>query len=270
MGTQREFSATLIGALHQKDVIGHGSKHLELGLEHERGSMMVYLYLLATVLCFIHHGNAQEADDCFPTEWLKSLVISVNISKAGFHRDLEYSVYWSETDHDVKALLVQKMPSGVYMDEYQLETLRHDTGLEVLLDSKVDLEAPEYLSSGFTALVFLSGNAVTVPVHGRYHRPSDTHSHVTVDIQPPRLLLRSDQCETPNAQHTVVEAPCTFRNESFCLWLEIQDLKGSAGVSLELPVGDSSKTTCVCVVTLLTTTLCCVYLLIVIWRHGTF
>ncbi|XP_073792794.1 phosphatidylinositol-glycan biosynthesis class X protein isoform X3 [Danio rerio] len=269
MGTQREFSATLIGALHQKDVIGHGSKHLELGLEHERGSMMVYLYLLATVLCFIHHGNAQE-DDCFPTEWLKSLVISVNISKAGFHRDLEYSVYWSETDHDVKALLVQKMPSGVYMDEYQLETLRHDTGLEVLLDSKVDLEAPEYLSSGFTALVFLSGNAVTVPVHGRYHRPSDTHSHVTVDIQPPRLLLRSDQCETPNAQHTVVEAPCTFRNESFCLWLEIQDLKGSAGVSLELPVGDSSKTTCVCVVTLLTTTLCCVYLLIVIWRHGTF
>lgn len=49
------------------------------------------------------------------------------------YRDLEYSVYWSETDHDVKALLVQKMPSGVYMDEYQLETLRHDTGLEVIV-----------------------------------------------------------------------------------------------------------------------------------------
>lgn len=47
------------------------------------------------------------------------------------YRDLQYSVQWGKVDHDVKALLVQKLPSGVYMDEYQLETLKRDTGLEV-------------------------------------------------------------------------------------------------------------------------------------------
>ncbi|KAG1925501.1 phosphatidylinositol-glycan biosynthesis class X protein [Pimephales promelas] len=112
------------------------------------------------------------------------------------YRDLLYTVEWGEVDHDVKALLVQKLPSGVYMDEYQLETLRHDTGLEVRLDSKVDLEAPEYLSTGFTALVFLSGkHEATVPVHGRYHRPADSGvERVTVELESPRLLVRSDKC----------------------------------------------------------------------------
>ncbi|KAK2906584.1 hypothetical protein Q8A67_005569 [Cirrhinus molitorella] len=233
---------------------------------------MVRFCLLATALCFINYGNAQEGD-CFPSEWFKSLSMSVKISKAGFHRDLEYSVQWSKTHHDVQALLVQKLPSGVYMDEYQLETLRRDTGLEVLLDSKVDLEAPEYLSSGFTALVFLSGkHEVVVPVHGRYHRPSDSSTRVKVDIESPRLLLRSDQCLTvsPGVDHVVVDAPCTVSNHSICSWIEILDLKSNGGVSLEIPVGDSSMTVTVCVVTVLTTVLSCFYLLTNIWKHGSF
>ncbi|XP_058616731.1 phosphatidylinositol-glycan biosynthesis class X protein isoform X1 [Onychostoma macrolepis] len=234
---------------------------------------MVRFYLLAIVLCFIHHGNSKEAD-CFPSEWLKSVSMSVKISKAGFHRDLQYRVQWSKTDHDVQVLLVQKLPSGVYMDEYQLETLRRDTGLEVLLDSKVDLEAPEYLSSGFTALVFLSGkHEAVVPVHGRYHRPSDSSKRVKVDIESPRLLLRSDQCTetlSPGLRRVVVDAPCTFSNHSICSWMEILDLEDNAGVSLEIPVGDSSMIITVCVGTVLTTVLSCVYLLRNIWKHGSF
>ncbi|XP_058616732.1 phosphatidylinositol-glycan biosynthesis class X protein isoform X2 [Onychostoma macrolepis] len=233
---------------------------------------MVRFYLLAIVLCFIHHGNSKE--DCFPSEWLKSVSMSVKISKAGFHRDLQYRVQWSKTDHDVQVLLVQKLPSGVYMDEYQLETLRRDTGLEVLLDSKVDLEAPEYLSSGFTALVFLSGkHEAVVPVHGRYHRPSDSSKRVKVDIESPRLLLRSDQCTetlSPGLRRVVVDAPCTFSNHSICSWMEILDLEDNAGVSLEIPVGDSSMIITVCVGTVLTTVLSCVYLLRNIWKHGSF
>ncbi|XP_067254969.1 phosphatidylinositol-glycan biosynthesis class X protein isoform X1 [Chanodichthys erythropterus] len=236
--------------------------------------MCNFYYLLATLLYFIHHGNSQKADNCFPSEFLESLSMSVKITKAGFHRDLQYSVQWGKVDHDVKALLVQKLPSGVYMDEYQLETLKQDTGLEVLLDSKVDLEAPEYLSSGFTALVFLSGkHEATVPVHGRYHRPSNSsQKRVTVDIESPRLLLRSDQCETLRARvhHAVTDAPCTVRNHSFCSWLEIRDLKDTGAVSLEIPVGDSSMILSVCVGTVLTAALSCFYLLRSIWKHGTF
>uniref|UniRef100_A0A673FU24 Phosphatidylinositol-glycan biosynthesis class X protein n=1 Tax=Sinocyclocheilus rhinocerous TaxID=307959 RepID=A0A673FU24_9TELE len=233
---------------------------------------MARFYLLATVLCFIRRGSSKQAD-CFPSEWLKSVSVSVKISKAGFHRDLQYRVQWSSTDHDVQALLVQKLPSGVYMDAYQLETLRRDTGLEVLLDSEVDLEAPEYLSSGFTALVFLSGtHEAVVPVHGRYHRPSDSSKPVKVDIEPPRVLLRSDQCRTlgPGVRGVVVEAPCTVSNHSICSWMQILDLQGDAGVSLELPVGDSSLVLTVCAGTVLTAVLSCVYLLRNIWKHGSF
>ncbi|XP_056095006.1 phosphatidylinositol-glycan biosynthesis class X protein [Rhinichthys klamathensis goyatoka] len=239
-------------------------------------------YLLATVLYLIHNGKSQEADHCFPSEFLESLSMSMKITKAGFHRDLLYTVEWGEVDHDVKALLVQKLPSGVYMDEYQLETLRHDTGLEVLLDSKVDLEAPEYLSTGFTALVFLSGkHEATVPVHGRYHRPSDSgQERVTVELESPRLLVRSDQCDTLRAvspPHEATEAPCAVSNHSVCSWLEIRRLQNSnnlrqdtGSVSLEIPVGDSSMILSVCVGTVLTTALSCVFLLRSIWTHGTF
>ncbi|XP_067270799.1 phosphatidylinositol-glycan biosynthesis class X protein [Pseudorasbora parva] len=238
---------------------------------------MCTFYLLATLLYFICHGNSQE-DHCFPSEFLESLSMSMKITKAGFHRDLHYSVQWGKVDHDVKALLVQKLPSGVYMDEYQLETLKHDTGLEVLLDSKVDLEAPEYLSSGFTALVFLSGtHEAIIPVHGRYHRPSNSSQKwVKVDIEPPRLLLRSDQCETPSGtlhllhRNVLSDAPCTVRNQKLCSWLEILHLEDAGGVSLEIPVGDSSMTLSVCVGTVLTAALSCAYLLRTVWRHGTF
>ncbi|KAK7126369.1 hypothetical protein R3I94_017752 [Phoxinus phoxinus] len=231
---------------------------------------MHHFYLLATVLYLIHNGNSQEADHCFPSEFLESLSMSMKITKAGFHRDLLYSVEWGKVDHDVKALLVQKLPSGVYMDEYQLETLKHDTGLEVLLDSKVDLEAPEYLSSGFTALVFLSGtHEATVPVHGRYHRASNSSQKwVRVDIASPRLFLRSDECALHHQEATA--APCTARNHSICSWLEIPRLEDTGPVSLEIPVGDSSMLVSVCVGTVLTAALSCVFLLRSIWTHGTF
>uniref|UniRef100_A0A672LCE6 Phosphatidylinositol-glycan biosynthesis class X protein n=1 Tax=Sinocyclocheilus grahami TaxID=75366 RepID=A0A672LCE6_SINGR len=131
--------------------------------------------------------------------WLKSVSVSVKISKAGFHRSTTQKVGLLGWVNHLTHLLGQNnpiLPSGVYVDAYQLETLRRDTGLEVnAVVVEVDLEAPEYLSSGFTALVFLSGTHEAV-AHGRYHRPSDSRKPVKVDMEPPRVLLRSDQCET--------------------------------------------------------------------------
>ncbi|XP_043079873.1 phosphatidylinositol-glycan biosynthesis class X protein isoform X2 [Puntigrus tetrazona] len=180
---------------------------------------MVRVCLLAAALCLVRRGVSQE--DCFPPDWLKSVSLSVKISKAGFHRDVEYSVRWSSAGRDVRAVLVQKLPSGVYMDEYELEALRRSSGPEVLLDARPDLEAPEYLSPGFTALVFLSGpRRVEVPVHGRYQRPSGSGGRVTVELERPRLLLRSDQCRTLSAEARLLEvrAPCTaFKHQHLLL-----------------------------------------------------
>ncbi|XP_065100507.1 phosphatidylinositol-glycan biosynthesis class X protein [Paramisgurnus dabryanus] len=240
---------------------------------------MILFYLLLIVLGFIHNGGSQEVDDCFSSKWLKSVMISMKITKAGFHRDLQYSVQYDKVDHDVKALLVQKMPSGVYMDEYQLATLREETGLEVLLDSKVDLEAPEYLSTGFTAFIYLSPSSeisgqheATVPIHARYHRPSESGDKwVKVDIGSPRLLIRSDQCKTQSSHlsYEFVDAPCTFSNVSICSWLEIQDLEETGPVSLDIPVGDARQIFIVCVGTVLVTLLSCFLLFRAMWNHRT-
>lgn len=62
-------------------------------------------------------------------------------------RELQYSIQYGKVDHDVKALLVQKLPSGVYMDEYQLANLREDTGLEVTASMLFALKKIQFMTT---------------------------------------------------------------------------------------------------------------------------
>ncbi|XP_072516107.1 phosphatidylinositol-glycan biosynthesis class X protein [Salminus brasiliensis] len=241
---------------------------------------MITLYFALIVFCLIPCGDSHtdEIICSFAPSWLESVVLSVNVGKRGFHRELMYEVKHDPTPHFIKTLLVQRLPSGVYMDQYQLASLKEDTGLEVLLDSAVSLEDPAYVSPAFSALVYLSPAAgmlqAAVPVHGRYHRPSGSGGWERVTIERPRLLLRAESCATEtlltDLPHRVVKAPCTVHNQSLCSWLEIQTLQVSGSVSLELPVGDLSLAGPVCAGTVLATLLCCALLFRSIWKHGIF
>ncbi|KAK3562366.1 hypothetical protein QTP86_033438 [Hemibagrus guttatus] len=159
----------------------------------------------------------------------------MKLAKYGFHRDLVYEVRHEPTSHPVKALLLHTLPSGVYMDQYQLADLREEMGLQVLLDSALDLESPAHVSSAFSALVFLGPHDplhAAVPVHGRYHKASSSDGWEQIIINPPRLLLRSEHLlgdtVDPGLPHRVVEAPCTTQNQSLCSWLEIHGLQPPA------------------------------------------
>ncbi|XP_026864225.1 phosphatidylinositol-glycan biosynthesis class X protein [Electrophorus electricus] len=238
---------------------------------------MLFLYFFLTVLCIIPHGASQKGSvSCgLASTWLESVVLSINIVKEGFHRELVFEIRHDHAPCDVQVLLVQGLPSGVYIDQYQLASLREDTGLQVLLDSAVDVEDPAYASSGFSAMVYLSSPGLlqaVVPFHGRYHRPSTSGGWEQVPISSPRLLLRPEHCKTvtPTPPHKVVEAPCTVHNESLCSWLEIEGLQVLGFVSLEFPVGDFTLAAPVCAGTALVTMLCCAFLLRTIWKHGTF
>ncbi|XP_036442415.1 phosphatidylinositol-glycan biosynthesis class X protein [Colossoma macropomum] len=242
---------------------------------------MLILYFALSVFRLIPCGASQKDEViCGPASaWFESVDMSVNIAKRGFHRELLYEVQHDPTPHVIKALVIQRLPSGVYMDQYQLASLREDTGLQVLLDSAVSLEDPAYMSSGFSALVYLSPAdglpgllQAAVPVHGRYHRPSSSGGWERVYIEGPRLLLRPESCETlpSGLPHRVVEAPCTVQNQSVCSWLEIQGLQVPDSVTLELPVGDFSLTGPVCAGTILATLLCFALLFRTIWKHGIF
>ncbi|XP_060797252.1 phosphatidylinositol-glycan biosynthesis class X protein isoform X3 [Neoarius graeffei] len=193
---------------------------------------MLVLHFALTVLCAIICGASQkDGVGCeFAASWLESVVMSMKLTKQGFHRDLVYEVRHEPTSHLFKALLLHTLPNGVYMDQYQLADLREEMGLQVLLDSALDLESPAHVSSTFSALVFLGPPEplqAIVPVHGRYHKASSSGGWERVIIDPPRLLLRSEHCDTvdPGLPHRVVDAPCTIQNQSLCSWLEIHGLQ---------------------------------------------
>uniref|UniRef100_A0AAX7TE87 Phosphatidylinositol-glycan biosynthesis class X protein n=1 Tax=Astatotilapia calliptera TaxID=8154 RepID=A0AAX7TE87_ASTCA len=148
---------------------------------------------------------------------------------------------------------------------------------KILLDSAIDLEVPAHKASGFVTYVypFSTGPTsklfkVTIPIHGRYHKPSfDGKMLKSVDIEVPELLLRSEKCAQLSSlePHTVVDAPCTASNSSTCSWVKVKPQQDLNPVSFQLPVGDGSLVAHVCGGTLLVTMICCVALSKYMWKH---
>ncbi|XP_076134911.1 phosphatidylinositol-glycan biosynthesis class X protein [Alosa pseudoharengus] len=242
--------------------------------------LMVLEWSLAA-LSYVNSGDG--CDFLKTTQWLDSVKVAMNLTKSGFHRDLIYTVqFGAPFPEDLEALLVQNVSSGVYMDVYQLQTLRKDAGLHVLLDSEVDLEAPAYESPGFTAFIYPRPDpttpghlTATVPIHGRYHRPSGPGTHVQVEIKYTKLLLKSDSCEHgklpfSNLPYKIVYGPCSVHNVSICSWIEIEHLQVPQSLAMDLPVGDKSLLFLVCGGTLCVTILCNLILAATIWKHGIF
>ncbi|XP_012680753.1 phosphatidylinositol-glycan biosynthesis class X protein [Clupea harengus] len=244
----------------------------------------VLLFWVDLGLSVTHPGKG--GDGCgfiITSQWVDLVKVVVNLTKSGFHRDLVYIVqFGAPFPEDLQVLLLQNITRGVYMDFYQLQSLRKDTGLHVLLDSEVDLEAPAYESPGFTALVYPRPNptnlghlTTTVPIHGRYHRPSDPGTREKVAIKHPKLLLKSDTCEhgkplLSSLPHKIVYAPCSVDNVSICSWIEVENLQVPQSMALDLPVGDKSLIFTVCGGTLFITILCNLILTATIWKHAIF
>ncbi|XP_035268613.1 phosphatidylinositol-glycan biosynthesis class X protein isoform X1 [Anguilla anguilla] len=249
--------------------------------------MVTKVFLCAIFLVVEIYGVAKtEEDNCdLSGEWLESLKVTRDIWKMGFHRELVTTMECGrQSPEKLHALLVQNLPRGVFVDPYQLASLQQDTGLQALLHSKVDLEAPAYESNGLSMFVYPKRDPgrpghlqAVLPIHGRYHRPSSGQGWERIEIEPPRLFLRANGC----AQHLAVappvlmDAPCSGHNMSMCKWMEVQlpqvlqaSEKDQRHISLELPVGDWSLAVPVCGGTLLVTLLCCVLIANAIQRHG--
>ncbi|XP_056235199.1 phosphatidylinositol-glycan biosynthesis class X protein [Seriola aureovittata] len=233
---------------------------------------------LATCHCLIQEDEKTESHCDLLKQWLESTSVSVEISKKGFHRELITTVDLSpDVLSGVRVLLVHRWPRGVYIDPYQLASLRDQSDWQILLDSAIDLEVPAHKTSGFVTYVYPNHDdpnprrlKVTIPIHGRYHEPSSVGKTFTsVDIQPPELLLRTEKCTQLNNSepHTVVDAPCTVHNSSTCPWVKIQHQQEHGPVSLQVPVGDGSLLIPVCSGTLLVTMICCVALSKYMWKH---
>ncbi|KAK7507654.1 hypothetical protein BaRGS_00001589 [Batillaria attramentaria] len=123
----------------------------------------------------------------------RDVLIDLNrqVLRDGFHRDLRTTLKLQQDDlrqlpgRPCSVLLVENLPSGLYVDTFQLENLAAVGGPQVLTDRPVDIEAPEYLSSQHKLYVYtpvpvnegsLDGTItifVSLPVHVRYHKPTE-------------------------------------------------------------------------------------------------
>nr|DBA25854.1 TPA: hypothetical protein GDO54_010198 [Pyxicephalus adspersus] len=128
------------------------------------------------------------------------LKVEREILKNGFHRDLVTRVHvqgFTEQVDSCRILLNETIPSGLFMDPYQISSLQEHNHVEVIMPSFVDVEAPEYLSKEHTALVYMKPDEACkhcyisiVPVHARYHRPSAEAPEVSILVGSPQLLIR--------------------------------------------------------------------------------
>ncbi|KAK5930868.1 hypothetical protein CgunFtcFv8_027070 [Champsocephalus gunnari] len=206
------------------------------------------LACLASCHCFIERDEKKENHCGLLQHWIESTLVSMQIIKKGFHREVETTVELSPDVHSgVRVLLLHRWPRGVYVDPYQLASLSDLNDWKILLDSTIDLEGPAHKTTGFVTFVYPTPDGptptllkVTIPIHGRYHEPSFVaETFTSVEIEPPELLLWTEKCIPLNnvEPHDVMEAPCTHHNSSSCQWVKQQHQKKERGpVNVQFPV----------------------------------
>lgn len=241
-------------------------------------SMLVFLLLFSTFVCLLKSHSVNNEDASLDCSFLKHVTsdVSLGLKKTGFHRELVTTVQFNKYGLLDKVLLIYSWPKDIYVDPYQLVSLEDQRNWEILLDSTIDLEMPAHKSSSFRTYLYPhleESNAglinVTIPIHGRYQKPSE-EAFNSVVIAPPDLLLQTVQnCILPNnfESFTIEDAPCTANNRSTCQWIKVHKQQLSDFVTLQLPVGDVSQVILVSAGTLLLTLICCAALSVSAWAH---
>ncbi|XP_029002248.1 phosphatidylinositol-glycan biosynthesis class X protein [Betta splendens] len=239
--------------------------------------LVLFSFLSCLMPCFCFNRKDDNESHCgLLKQWLESASVSVEIGKSGFHRAVTATVELSSDVGEIQVLLIYRWPNGVYVDPYQLFSLSHQSGWQILIDSTIDLEAPAHKTSGFVSYVYptLVGHTprllkVTIPIHGRYSQPSfEGRAFTSVNIKPPELLLRMKKCiQLKNAEpYLVMNAPCTADNSSMCSWF-MQHQQDHGTRRVQFPVGNGSLVTPICSGTLLVTLICCLALSKYMWKH---
>lgn len=105
-------------------------------------------------------------------------------------------------------LLVESLPSSVYVDRFELKNNYQASFLFSLSSSRISIETAEYNSHAFEMFLFPSRDVIKigsfltrVPIHLRYHAPSgssqhDYSQHFNITINKPRLFLSQCRVDT--------------------------------------------------------------------------
>lgn len=111
-----------------------------------------------------------------------------------FFSEIKYNLKFAPALSSCDVLLVQDIPSSVYVDNDQLFNLNKLNKLKTFVPSYIDIELPTSKSSGFKVFMFNQIRKtvnLTLPVHFRYHDPSDRKFN-RVEIESPKIFMSSN------------------------------------------------------------------------------
>ncbi|XP_058412512.1 phosphatidylinositol-glycan biosynthesis class X protein [Diceros bicornis minor] len=211
------------------------------------------------------------------------IILRQEVFKDGFHRDLLIKVKFGESIEDLQTcrlLIKQYIPTGLFVDPYELASLREKNITEALMISEnFNIEAPDYLSKESEVLIYARQDSQCIdcfqaflPVHYRYHRPHSKDGETLIVVNNPDLLMYCDQ-EFPILKcwgQSEVAAPCDLKRKDICQWNNMKYKSVYKNVTLQIPVGLTIHTSLVCSVTLLITILCSTLILVAVFKYGHF
>ncbi|XP_013399204.1 phosphatidylinositol-glycan biosynthesis class X protein [Lingula anatina] len=193
--------------------------------------------------------------------------------KAGFHRDLVTEVRLHKKDVEINfsechLVLTEVLPQGLYVDLDQIHSIGNNTLQKVESLEPIDTEKPAHESPNHVIRVHTNirqvspgvfSASVILPVHLRYHRPSETREtdHALVHIKHPRMQL---ECESDIDPDNKEQRNGTPKSKSNFL-REVQFKSAADHVEFKVPVGQKCDSVMVATVTLCSTVFGCLYLI---------
>lgn len=197
------------------------------------------------------------------------VTISRNLYGAGFHRKIETTVSFTKSTldsvmrEDCHFLLNEILPPGLYADPFQLKSLEAFGGPKVLFSSEVDLEAPAYKSNALDLKIYFDlldakltardiwEIKIELPVHARYHQPSETSSAASISIHQPALYTT---CHVPGSNSKeLLLAPCALENSTECSWKFLVYNSELDYLQMQVPVASVKDQVFVVLITIIVT-----------------
>uniref|UniRef100_A0A8C3YQK5 Phosphatidylinositol-glycan biosynthesis class X protein n=1 Tax=Catagonus wagneri TaxID=51154 RepID=A0A8C3YQK5_9CETA len=246
-----------------------------------RAVAWLFLWEVAGLTCSPDPAFNTALTDAGIRATCSEIILRQEVLKDGFHRDLLIRVKFGESIEGLQTcrlLIKQYVPTGLFVDPYELASLREKNITEaVMVSENFNIEAPNYLSKESEVLIYARQDSQCIdcfqaflPVHYRYHRPHSKDGETFIVINNPDLLMYCDQ-EFPVLKcwaQSEVTAPCALNSQDICQWNNMKYKSVYKNVTLQVPVGLTIHTSLVCSVTLLVTVLCSTLILVAVFKYS--
>lgn len=152
--------------------------------------------------------------------------------------------------------------------------------IKTFVPQYIDVEAPTSKSAPFTVYMFeqiKKSVNITLPVHLRYHEPSDKKFN-RVEIESPKIFYTSGCPGVRNKNVKTTLLPCKNSSEItdffelsspyYCQWIETEFYSSPITLSFLIPIGNSTSYPFVLPVTLFISWMACLFLTYVIIKKS--